>query len=61
METAAPAKFQPGTKVRILNPVIVGTVVEVAEKPAPSGEYWHTIETKYGVLKHLGPCLERLP
>lgn len=58
--TAPPAKLEPGTKVRILNPVIVGTVVAVAEEPAASGEYWHTVETKYGVMKQLSQCLERL-
>jgi hypothetical protein len=60
MATAAPKKFEPGAQVRILNPVIVGTVKEVSDKPGLFGEYWHTIDTKYGPLKHLGRCLERL-
>jgi hypothetical protein len=60
MVNTSPKKFQLGAKVRILNPVIVGTVTEVADEPGLFGEYWHTIETKYGKLKHLGRCLEQL-
>jgi hypothetical protein len=60
MPTATPRKFEVGAKVLILNPVIPGTVTEVAAQPGLYGEYWHTVETKFGKLKHMGRCLERL-
>lgn len=60
MVATPPKKFELGAKVLILNPVIVGTVTEVSGEPGSFGEYWHTIETKYAQLKHLGRCLEQL-
>lgn len=60
METASHVKLEPGTKVRILNPVLVGTVTEVADKPSWFDEFWHTIQTKHGKFKHLGCCLEKM-
>jgi hypothetical protein len=38
-------RFAVGAKVRIIQPGINGTVMQLDDEPTVMGEYWHTIRT----------------
>ena len=54
-------RYSQGAKVRIVLPGIDGVVIAVSNDPASLGEYWHTIEAKFGVREEPGCNLELTP
>ena len=54
-------RFAVAEKIRIKNPGMNGTVLQVDDEQGPLGEYWHTIKTVHGERREPGCNLELIP
>src|SRR5271163_2417497 len=54
-------RFAIGARVMIINPGIIGEVIQADDEPTVLWEYWHKVKTEFGEDKQPGSNLELIP